>query len=299
VGELSLIIQAASGAFPSAFEEITVECNPGTVTPAYLRSLRDSGVNRVSLGIQSLREGELRLLGRIHSAGEARQAMTGAITAGFDNLSVDLIYGIPGQTVAHWSETLREVLSGDVAHLSAYELTMEEGTPLWKDVKEGRVIVPEEGLIEEMYLVLLEETERHGLSRYEISNFAVPGRECRHNLNTWRHGEYLGLGPAAHSFLAGERFYNNPSVTKYIGSLARGLLPEGGRERLAAGDAGFERTMLGLRMAEGLAEGWLAPQHGPLVTSLEAEGLLSRRDGRIFLTTRGVLLSNEIFLRFL
>lgn len=181
--------------FADGEPEISVEVNPGTIDEAGLQHLRRVGCTRVSIGVQSLDDGELRRLGRIHTAAEAVAMVAAARRAGFDNLSFDLMYGLPGQTATHWQVTLERALALAPVHLSMYELTVEEGTPLAEQVGQGVSALPAEEEVLAMMAAIESAVGRSDLVRYEISNYAVPGWECRHNLNYWANGSYLGLGP--------------------------------------------------------------------------------------------------------
>ena len=185
--------------------EITMEVNPGTVDDDYLKAVRKSGVNRLSLGVQSLNERELVLLGRIHTAGQAKDAVRFARGAGFDNLNLDLIYGLPGQTLTDWQCSLDEALALEPEHLSLYALTLEEDTPMWNAVSQGLLPAPDPDLSADLYELAEDRLAANGYKHYEISNWARPGRECRHNLAYWRNLPYLGVGLAAHSCLNGHR----------------------------------------------------------------------------------------------
>ena len=184
--------------------EISLEANPGTVDEPYLSRLRELGVNRLSLGVQSFHDDELAFLGRIHSSDEAREAYRAARSAGFDNVSLDLIFGLPGQTTSRWQESLEEAIALGPEHLSCYALTVEDGTPLGRDVASGRVPAPDQDRQAELYLCASERLQSAGYEHYEISSWARRGRRCRHNLTYWRNGFWLGLGAGAHSHLPGE-----------------------------------------------------------------------------------------------
>ena len=205
--------------------EVTVEANPGTVDGDYLAGLLSLGINRLSLGVQSFDEGELRLLGRIHTAREAVEACHLAREVGFDNLNLDLIYGIPRQTLAGWRETLRQALDLHPDHLSLYALTLEEHTPLAQRIARGEVPAPDDDLAAEMYVLAEETLAEAGYVHYEISNWARPGRQCRHNLTYWRNQPYLGFGAGAHSYFRGVRWWNVSSPEEYIARLMQGPEP--------------------------------------------------------------------------
>jgi len=302
--------------------EITTEANPGSADSARLDGLRQMGFNRLSLGVQSFQDDELRLLGRVHSAAEARQAYRAARRAGFENVNLDLIYGLPGQPLAAWQRTLAEAIALRPEHLSLYALTLEEGTPLAADVARGRPPAPDPDLAADMYLWAGEALAAAGYQQYEISNWALPGRRCRHNLVYWHNEPYLGLGAGAHSCLGGFRFAAVRDPSRYIRDvMARGAEPHA--DGLAAFLAGLrhletveettparamaETVILGLRLVEGVSAAAfrrrfgasLLSVYGPAVAELTALGLLERANGRVRLTPKGRLLGNEAFERFL
>ncbi|MCQ2437381.1 MAG: radical SAM family heme chaperone HemW, partial [Clostridia bacterium] len=186
--------------------EITIEGNPGTVTLEGLRRLREAGFNRISFGAQAMEDRLLKGIGRIHTVSETEQAVALAREAGFDNLSLDLIYGLPGQSLDDWRLSLERATALSPEHISAYSLIVEEGTPLYDDVTAGKVTVPDDDQVVEMQRLGNRLLADKGYARYEISNYARTGRECRHNLTYWQRGDYLGLGVAAHSLFENERF---------------------------------------------------------------------------------------------
>ena len=302
--------------------EITVEANPGSADSARLDGLRRLGFNRLSLGVQSFQDDELSLLGRIHSAAEAHEAYAAARRAGFENVNLDLIYGLPGQALTTWQRALAEAIALRPEHLSLYALTLEEGTPLAADVARGRLTAPDPDLAADMYLWAGEALAAAGYEHYEISNWALPGYRCRHNLVYWRNQPYLGLGAGAHSCLGGYRFAAVRDPQEYIRSVAAaGAAPSddglaGFLARLPHLDdvvqvtdsrAMAETAILGLRLVEGLSLAafrrrfgvGLPSVYGPAVAELTALGLLERANGRLRLTAKGRLLGNEAFVRFL
>ena len=287
--------------------EVTLEANPGTVTPEKLRRLREAGFNRVSLGVQSFSERLLQTLGRAHTAREGREAMAAAREAGFENLNLDLIFAIPGQSQREWEETLEEALKVRPEHISAYCLTVEEGTRFAELMQRGEL----EGVGEEEQLEMWELAcrllERTGYRQYEISNFARPAYECQHNLIYWRNESYLGLGAGAHSYLEGIRWRNVSSPEEYGRLLGQGRLPVRGAERLSRQREMGETIALGLRLSEGIGGREFARRfgisleeaYGSVPARLEAEGLV-RRDGRgLRLTPRGRRVANEVCLQFI
>ncbi len=323
---LAQVLDACREAFrllPDA--EVSLEANPETVERENLTALRALGVNRLSLGLQSTHADELRLLGRRHTFEDAVRAVRAARQAGFDNLNLDLIYGLPGQTVARWQRSLERVLALEPEHLSAYSLTVEEGTPLYDRVAAGRLPPPDPDQAAEMYELAEGMLAEAGYVHYEISNWArlprpplegpalSPVREpspfvCRHNLVYWRNEPYLGVGAGAHSSLEGRRWHNVLAPAHYIACLEAGELPIAQVEELSPEMAMAETMILGLRL---LVEGVSCEefrrrfgrhpleQYGEAIEGLVRVGLLTVDGDRIRLTARGRLLGNEVFIRFL
>lgn len=304
--------------------EVSFEANPGTVDRPYLQRLRSLGVNRLSLGVQSFHDDELATLGRIHTAAEAREAFDTARQAGFDNVNLDLIYGLPHQTMAAWQDTVREAVALRPDHLSLYALTVEEGTPLADDVARGRLPPPDADLAADMYLWAEDALAATGYQHYEISNWALPGRPCRHNLAYWLNEPYLGLGAGAHSCFGGFRFANVKDPHRYVplveesaqsdGRPAEGLPPFlaglrhiASAEQMTAARTMAETVVLGLRLVEGLRLKEFRRRFGrelmsvysAQVQELEALGLLEQANGCLRLTANARLLGNEAFQRFL
>ena len=299
--------------------EITMEANPGTVDETYLKAVRELGVNRLSLGVQSLNDSELNLLGRIHSASEARQAVRAARNAGFDNMNLDLIYGLPGQSLSSWKQNLEEVIALHPEHLSLYALTLEEETPLWRTIEENALPAIDPDLSAVQYELAEDLLEARGYRHYEISNWAkqtsLPltlslskGYECRHNLVYWQNLPYIGVGVAAHSCLNGHRLANTSDLDRYLADFTAGLpfLPEMDEE-IDSGLELAETVILGLRLDEGISVVDIRNRYGIDVLSyyhkqiedMAEAGLLESRQGRLKLTRRGRLLSNEAFWRLL
>ena len=296
--ELERIFEAIRDVFdilPAA--EITLEANPGTVTEQKLSAYRRFGVNRISIGLQSIHENELKKLGRIHSYDDFLQTYRLARTAGFDNISVDLMYGIPEQTLSSFAETLDGIISLGPEHISAYGLIVEEGTPFYAE-REG-LEIPDEDTECDMYELACERLSGTGYSHYEISNYAKEGRASEHNLHYWRREEYIGVGVAAHSYFGGVRYSNCESLSSYI----QGLAPEEESDTNAA----FEYAMLALRLAEGLSLSDYASRfsHSFLLGREEAIdrfvtlGYMSRTKDRLALTDRGMYVSNAILSELL
>jgi len=287
--------------------EISMEANPGTVDGPYLNAIRSTGINRLSLGVQSLNDGELAMLGRLHTAAEARQAVAEARKAGFANLSLDLIYGLPGATLPQWQQTLEETVALNPEHLSLYGLTLEEDSPLHKAIERGELPAIDQDASADQYEFSEDFLEEHGYVHYEISNWAKPGYECRHNLVYWRHGQYLGVGVAAHSYLDEHRLANTSDIDKYLQSLLDSEIPVDMDELITPDLDLSETVILGLRMTEGITyrDIWRAFGFDSLwkyraeIRELLQMGLLESDGSNLRLTRRGRLLGNEVFLRFL
>ncbi|WP_207712833.1 radical SAM family heme chaperone HemW [Desulfofundulus sp. TPOSR] len=286
--------------------EVTVEANPGTVDLPKLKALRYAGVNRLSLGVQTCSDRFLKLLGRVHDFTQAVEAVQLARRAGFDNLNLDLIFAIPGQTMADWQHCLDKILALQPEHISAYSLQIEEGTPLARAVAEGRVLPCDEETELAMYQEVINFLAARGYEHYEISNFARPGYRCRHNLTYWHNEPYLGLGPAAHSYLGDGRFYNTGSLEEYEARLLSGELPVAGREKLSRATMMAETVFLGLRLIEGLDLEKFAARFGKnieevfgeQVKKLSSLGLVEICSNRLRLTSRGLPLANAVFREF-
>jgi oxygen-independent coproporphyrinogen-3 oxidase len=232
--------------------EFSVEANPGTVDGEIVSALSDSGVNRVSLGVQSFDAAELAVLGRIHSAAQAGDAVACLRRAGIHNLGLDLIYGVPGQTMTSWQASLGRALELAPRHMSCYALSFETGTPMYEDLLAGRVAEMDESLQRELYYAAIEKLTAAGMEHYEISNFAHPGFVCRHNLTYWHNESYLGLGPAAASFVKGIRRTNLPDTRDYLSKIFGNQAPSSSSESLAGRAAMAETLMLGLRLSQGV-----------------------------------------------
>ena len=278
--------------------EITVEANPDSACDVKaLRTLHRAGVNRVSLGVQSADDDLLRRIGRIHTFDQVRQAAQAIRKAGIRNLSMDLIYGLPGQTLDQWLDTLAEVLALDPEHISCYGLKLEEGTPLY--LRREQETFPDDDQQAEMYLSAVDTLARHGYEQYEISNFAKPGFASRHNLKYWHMDEYAGFGPGAHSDLGGVRFAYVRDIDRYIAGQL--LLSESETEETLARD--FEYVMLSLRTAEGIDRAYFERTYrqrfaplDALFRQYETAGLAQPTEKGWRLTPKGFLVSNSIIV---
>ncbi len=294
--------------------EWTTEANPGTITRAWLDAAVQGGVNRLSLGMQAYQPQLLETLGRIHRFEDVAEAVTMARSAGIDNISLDLMFGLPGQTREHWLETLQAALSLKPDHLSCYGLIPEEGTPLVRDLDSGRLSLPEEETERLMYDDTLSVLAEHGFEQYEISNFAMPGKACRHNIGYWRQVPYLGLGASASSMLMDDsgsckyrRIANPAGLDDYLRMVYEGRADLRSVEEVSPADAQFETLMVGLRMTEGVSEAAyesyhgepLSRRYGSVLSHLKGEGLLEHKYGRWFLTRRGMDVQNAVLVELM
>jgi oxygen-independent coproporphyrinogen-3 oxidase len=233
--------------------EITVEANPGTVDKSKIDAMLSLGVNRISIGVQSFNDDELKTLGRIHTSKEAEDAVRIIKNSGIKNFSIDLIYGIPGQTMDSWKHTLSKAVEFSPTHISSYELTPEKNTPLYGLIEKDKIKMLGEDLILEMYGYAIDNLASKGYEHYEISNFARPQFKCLHNLNYWDRGEYIGAGAGAHSFVKGFRSKNTDDIRRYIKDLSKGIIPEAESTEIKRDDAIKEFIFLGLRKTEGIS----------------------------------------------
>jgi oxygen-independent coproporphyrinogen-3 oxidase len=290
--------------------EITLEANPGTVDLVKLGGMRAAGVNRISFGAQSFNPATLKFLGRIHTADETRAAAKMAHRAGFDRLNLDLIFAVPGQTVADVLFDIESVVALEPDHISAYNLTFEEGTAFYTDLKRGRIKPLATDEQAAMYQTVREEIPRRGYAMYEISNYALDGHEARHNLTYWRRQTYLGIGAGAHSYAGnergGRRWWNEKIPARYISAIEDRKSAEAGAEPIDEATAQGEFVFLNLRLRDGFA---LADFHerfgrnfecifGRVATPLFNNGLLTLDRGRIKLTDRGLEVADSVFAEF-
>jgi oxygen-independent coproporphyrinogen-3 oxidase len=277
---------------------VTLEANPEGLDRARLSAFRAAGITRLSLGVQALDDDLLRRLGREHTAADARRVFADARAAAFPAVSVDLLYGCPGQDLAAWVRTLDEALAWGPDHLSAYGLTLEPGTPFGRRPPGD---LPDEATVLAQREALEARAAATGLARYEISNFARPGFASRHNRLYWARADYVGLGPGAHGAFGRLRLQNVRAHTRYGRLLAEGRWPIERGERVTPAQARSERIMLGLRLVEGVPRAWLDDHFTEVPGRLEraldrfrSAGLLRETGGRVALTDRGVLLSDTV-----
>jgi len=285
--------------------EWSIECNPRTVTEESLGAMVLMGFNRISLGVQSFHDHHLKAIGRIHDAAEAGEIVFAARRAGFRRVNLDLIFCLPGQTLREWQADVERALELGPGHLSLYNLTVEDKSEFGRRHRLGMLALPDEDLSADMYEWVIDRLAAAGLEQYEVSNFARPGEECRHNRIYWRQEEYLGFGLAAASYLGGARWANTRSMQRYLATA--GASPERSlEERLSPGAACGEAIMLGLRTAEGIDLEGTALRYGlpgeayrKTAVRLIEEGLLNAVGRRVRLTRRGILLANSVCAEFL
>jgi oxygen-independent coproporphyrinogen III oxidase len=281
--------------------EMTIEANPDDLSKDKLKAIGDLGINRISLGVQSLDDADLKYLGRSHSAGQALKALEMIPSCGFAQVGVDLMYGLEVQRLPGWKRTINEILEFRPEHISCYQMTIERGAPLWKMKAAGRVRSIGEKLERAFFVFTSRYLEKHGYRHYEISNFArSPEFMCRHNRKYWSHVPYLGLGPSAHSFQAGSRWWNVRSIKKYCQLLAEGKAPVEASEALSEEQLDLEALALGLRTSDGVA------LHGPgggsrwgkALAELQKSHLVKMNNGRIQPTRKGFLVADSLPLMF-
>lgn len=286
----------------NAVQEFTLEANPDDVTPEWCAAVRALGVNRVSMGVQSFQDAVLRLVGRRHTARQAIDAVASLRHAGIDNISIDLIYGLPGQTLETWAESVRQAVDLRPQHISAYGLTYEPGTRLWQQRECGEVVEASEDQYLDMYRVLVGVLQVAGYEHYEISNFALPGYRSRHNSSYWNETPYLGLGAAAHSYDGTMRRSNPADLCGYIRRITSGQ-PACQVEDLAWWERYDERVMLGLRTADGVDAHRLRSDFGDKAWAhfvsearrhIDAGNMICTDDGRYILTSEGIVLSDSV-----
>lgn len=305
-GQIMLLVRIIREHFPiDESVEFTVEANPNTVTGDKLSLLLEQGVNRLSLGVQSFSDEILQTLGRLHTGEQAADAFRLARSIGFGNISVDLIFGIPGQTAVEWEETLEATLALKPEHVSAYSLSLDHGSQFMRESEAGRFTMPDDEVIAAMYERAVQTLNNAGYGHYEISNFSMPGYECRHNLNYWDRGEYLGLGPGAWSFISGRRYSNIADTTEYSQRLSSGRSTIDTQETIGPEPSAMETVLLELRTMKGLDLLRFEREYGTDVlrrlennaVPLRDAGLLCVTDGLLRLTERGILLADEALAR--
>lgn len=283
--------------------EFTVEANPKTVDKRKLSVMLENGVNRISFGVQSFSDAELSAIGRIHSAEDARESFYLAREAGFDNISIDLMMSIPLQTLRSLEKNIEIAARLAPEHISCYSLILEEGTPLYDEYLRGEIELPDEEAQRDMYDMAVEVLARYGYARYEISNFAKPGMESRHNMKYWQCKEYIGAGLSAHSYLNSVRFCNTDSFSSYI----QGNFKSGEETRLSPNDMMSEFMFMGLRMEHGISKADFKARFGKEIENIFGNqllkfkklGMIKEENGRIFLSNSAIPVSNAVMCEFI
>ncbi len=287
--------------------EFTIECNPGTVTEEKLKLMKNLGVNRLSLGLQAVQSSLLKSIGRIHDFKEFEESFRIARETGFNNINVDIMFGLPNQTVEQWKETLKIITSFEPEHISAYSLIIEEGTPFYEMYHSGKLKLPSEDEEREMYYTTLKLLKEKGYYQYEISNYAKKGKECKHNLVYWNSKEWIGVGLAAASFINGERLKNYSLIEDYINSVKNYNSTYEEIIRNTEKDNIEEFMFMGLRKIEGIEERDFESRFNKSIDEVYRNvineyinrGLLIREGGRIYLSRKGIELSNLVMSDFL
>jgi oxygen-independent coproporphyrinogen-3 oxidase len=296
LGELIRVVDGEFGLVPGA--EVTVEANPETITPQVLEQLRAEGITRISFGMQSAQPHVLAVLDRVHEPGRPAQCARWARAAGFEHVSLDLIYGTPGESDDDWRRSLEAALAAGPDHISAYALIVEDGTRLAARVRRGELPAPDDDAMADRYLIADEVLSGHGLRWYEVSNWAASGpARCAHNLLYWTGADWWGAGPGAHSHVGGTRWWNVKHPAAYAGRVAAGVSPAHARETLTAAERQLERVMLLTRLAGGCPVTELDPAGRDAAEKAVADGLADAgalAAGRVVLTLRGRLLADAV-----
>lgn len=286
--------------------EITLETNPGTVTQKKIAEFKDAGINRVSIGIQSFNDDELKFLTRIHNSASARKTVLDTVEAGIENVSIDLIFNLPGQTKDKWKSNLLKAVELPVKHISAYSLILEKGTILNKMVLDGKVKMQDEDYDAKLYEITIDRMTKHGFTQYEVSNFAKTGYECRHNNAYWQYKDYFGFGPSAHSFVDGKRWWNYSSLKFYIANVDMKGNALRGEEVLSKEEMLDEYIMLALRSSgldiselnKRFGEEWIINNHEE-IKKLGKKGYLVSTNNFIKFTKKGYAVCDEILTKLL
>lgn len=282
--------------------EFTIEANPKTLSEEKLETMLNAGINRLSIGVQSFNDNELISIGRMHNSFEGEQAVISAKKAGFTNINIDIMFSLPEQNLKSFKNTLEKAVSLNTEHISCYSLILEEGTKLFEEYEEGKILLPDDETDRENYAHACEFLKKSGYSQYEISNFSKKGHESRHNLKYWNCDEYIGLGVSAHSYYNSSRFFNTSSLEKYL----LGEYMEGIPEKISREEKIKEFMIMGLRKSEGIKKSEFFKRFGILVNSIYKDeidkfkkaGFLTETEDNIFLTRDGINVSNSILCEF-
>ncbi len=286
--------------------EITMETNPGTVDESKLRAFKLAGINRVSVGIQSFNDADLKFLTRVHDSQTAINTIHTLRECGFENINLDLIFNLPGQTLEAWTKNLEEAVKLPVQHISAYSLILERGTILYKMQVEKKVVISDDDFDAELYRETISFLSDNGFEQYEVSNFAKPGYQCRHNNHYWQYRDYLSFGTSAHSFMNGKRWWNNSALTFYLRSMKNTGHARSGEEIITPDEMHDEYIMLALRNSgidtndyiSKFGSGWLIAKQ-PEFDKLLSAGFMKNTEGRLQMTASGYAVCDEIIKRLL
>ncbi|MCI7678266.1 MAG: radical SAM family heme chaperone HemW [Streptococcus orisratti] len=290
----------------SQLEEFTIEANPGDLTPDKIAVLEKSAVNRISLGVQTFNDKQLKRIGRSHNEAQIYESIDSLKGAGFDNISIDLIYALPGQTMADVKENVAKAIALDIPHLSLYSLILEHHTVFMNKMRRGKLNLPTEDLEADMFDYIIAKLESHGFEHYEISNFTKPGRESRHNLMYWDNAEYYGVGAGASGYIDGVRYRNRGPIQHYLKGVAQGN-PRLEEEVLTKQEMMEEEFFLGLRKKEGVSISRFEEKfaenfsncYGDIVEKLTRDGLVQVTDGRLRMTKKGLFLGDTVAEKFI
>ncbi|MFC7372522.1 radical SAM family heme chaperone HemW [Fictibacillus iocasae] len=306
--QLDVFLSSVSRHFPvSQAKEYTVEANPEQTTAEKLEVLKKHGVNRLSIGAQAFQPSLLKELGRTHNASHVKKTVEEAKAAGITNLSIDLMFGLPGQTMEMFKESVEAAMELDVPHISSYSLQVEPKTVFYIRSQKGQLNLPAQELEAEMFEYLISELKKHGIAQYEISNFAKPGYESLHNLQYWENNEYYGIGAGSHSYVNGVRRVNAGPLKKYMNLIENTDFPYTEENHLSMHEKMEEEMFMGLRKRVGVSCAVFKKRYGvslmdvfgEQISKLKQNGLLEQEGDMIKLTSRGVLLGNEVFSEFI
>ncbi len=287
--------------------EITTEANPETIDEDKLKALKAAGINRLSIGMQAGQDKHIKKLGRVHSLHDVIKSVDSARKVGFKNINLDLMFGLPNQTSDEWMESLSIAVDLGVEHISAYALIIEEGTPFFEMERQGKLNTPSEEVEREMYHKGVEYLTAQGYIQYEISNFAKPGKECRHNLIYWHNEQYIGIGSGAHSSLRGERWSNYSDICQYIDTILQKGRAIEYSQKISKDEQRFETIMMGLRLTKGISKAKFYERFGRdigyyyrgAIDTLKGQGMLTETPESIYLTPKGLDLQNSVLLYFM
>ncbi len=307
--ELEFFFSSIHRYFPNWASDIefTMEANPGTVDEDKLQVMKNGGVNRLSMGVQAFQDPILQYIGRIHTEKEVYESIEKARKQGFDNLSIDLILGLPNQTIAMMEESLNKAFQLQLPHFSVYSLKVEESTLFYEWYQKDALPLPKEEDELKMFLLTMEKMKEKGYQQYEISNFAKPGFESRHNITYWKNEDYYGLGAGAHGYLQNRRYYNKKGIAPYINAIKENHLPIHEQRTISIQEKKEDMLMLGLRMMKGVAFSdyknqfgeEMEQQFGQQIKKLIEQGLLEKDKKGIRLSSKGIIYGNEVFAEFI